>query len=269
MASKSNLIIRDLSKRFLAQVGGSGEPPFFSNQHQQQWRAYAAQSFHRLKKPRGAASKFSNPLFSASPSLSFSSSTSKTGFVGWYLGVLESRPLLTKSISSSLIYAAADFTSQLHRFMNIQLITSPASGSYDSIRTLRMAAYGLLILGPSQHLWFNFVSEVFPKRDLLTTLKKIFMGQAIYGPCITSVFFSYNAALQGESGGEIVARLKRDLLPTLINGAMFWPVCDFVTFKFVPVHLQPLMNSSCAYLWTIYLTYMASLKKVGVDFESQ
>lgn len=42
----------------------------------------------------------------------------------------------------------------------------------------------------------------------------------------------------GESGSEIVARLKRDLLPTLINGAMFWPVCDFVTFKFVPVHLQ-------------------------------
>lgn len=61
-----------------------------------------------------------------------------------------------------------------------------------------MAAYGLLILGPSQHLWFNFVSEVYPKRDLLTTLKKIFMGQAIYGPCITSVFFSYNAALQGK-----------------------------------------------------------------------
>lgn len=261
MASKSNLIIRDLSKRFLAQVGCSGEPPFFSNLHQQQWRAYAAQSFHRLTKPRGAASKFSNPLCSASPSLSFSSSTSKTGFVGWYLGVLESRPLLTKSISSSLIYAAADFTSQL--------ITSPASGLYDSIRTLRMAAYGLLILGPSQHLWFNFVSEVFPKRDLLTTLKKIFMGQAIYGPCITSVFFSYNAALQGESGSEIVARLKRDLLPTLINGAIFWPVCDFVTFKFVPVHLQPLMNSSCAYLWTIYLTYMASLKKVGADFKSQ
>lgn len=42
----------------------------------------------------------------------------------------------------------------------------------------------------------------------------------------------------GESGPEIVARLKRDLLPTLIGGAMFWPVCDFVTFKFVPVHLQ-------------------------------
>lgn len=42
----------------------------------------------------------------------------------------------------------------------------------------------------------------------------------------------------GESGREIVARLKRDLIPTMINGVMYWPVCDFITFRFVPVHLQ-------------------------------
>ena len=42
----------------------------------------------------------------------------------------------------------------------------------------------------------------------------------------------------GESGQEIVARLKRDLLPTLKNGVLFWPICDFVTFKFVSVNLQ-------------------------------
>jgi len=42
----------------------------------------------------------------------------------------------------------------------------------------------------------------------------------------------------GENSAEIIARLKRDLLPTMINGVMYWPVCDFVTFKFIPVHLQ-------------------------------
>ena len=42
----------------------------------------------------------------------------------------------------------------------------------------------------------------------------------------------------GDSGGEIVARLKRDLLPTLLNGLLYWPFCDFATFRFVPVHLQ-------------------------------
>lgn len=60
-----------------------------------------------------------------------------------------------------------------------------------------MAIYGLLILGPSQHMWFNLLSKVFPNRDVSTTLKKIFMGQAVFGPAINTVFFSYNGALQG------------------------------------------------------------------------
>ena len=83
-----------------------------------------------------------------------------------------------------------------HMF-SVQKIMLPPSGSFDPIRTLRMTGYGLLILGPSQHLWFNFVAKVLPKRDVITTLKKIIMGQAIFGPCINSVFFSVNAALQG------------------------------------------------------------------------
>ncbi|KAJ6985191.1 hypothetical protein NC653_023234 [Populus alba x Populus x berolinensis] len=67
----------------------------------------------------------------------------------------------------------------------------------------------------------------------------------------------------GENSAEIIARLKRDLLPTMINGVMYWPVCDFVTFKFTPVHLQPLVSNSFSYLWTVYMTYMASLDKAG------
>ncbi|GAB2269627.1 hypothetical protein Dimus_004552 [Dionaea muscipula] len=193
--------------------------------------------------------------FSSCCSSSSSSSASKVGFLKWYLRMLNTRPLLTKSLSSSFIFALSDITSQL--------LTLMPTDSFDSMRTLRIAMYGMLIMGPSQHLWFNFVSKILPKSDVLTTLKKIFAGQAIYGPCMTSIFFSYNAVLRGESKDEIVGRLMRDLLPTLLNGLMYWPVCDFLMFKFVPVHLQPLVNSSFAYLWTIYLTYMASLKKVA------
>ncbi|KAJ7973974.1 PXMP2/4 family protein 4 [Quillaja saponaria] len=257
----SNNVVKGIGKHCLLQLRGKGSvvdlgmvpcaplPPHSRFHHH-----FSKTRFHKTSKP-SYTSSLSRSFFSH-----FSSSPSsgpKIGFVGWYLGKLESHPLVTKSITSSLIYAAADLTAQT--------IMLPSSASYDLIRTLRMASFALLILGPTQHLWFNFLSEVLPKRDLPTTLKKILMGQAIFGPCINSVFFSYNAGLQGESGHEIVARLKRDLLPTLINGVLYWPICDFVTFKFIPVHLQPLVNSSCAYIWTIYLTYMANLKKVIVD----
>ncbi|XVE55782.1 hypothetical protein DITRI_Ditri03aG0185000 [Diplodiscus trichospermus] len=252
MGSSGNTL-KILSKRCLLRLSSGSHcvhhgKSFNEGSHtSQKWRFRSLPSPHKLSSFKG-----SHP----SRSFSTSSSSSKVGFLGWYLRKLESEPLITKSVTTSIIFAAADFTSQM--------ITSESSG-YDSIRTLRMAGYGLLLLGPSQHLWFNLLSKSLPKRDMLTTFKKMFMGQAVYGPVSTTVFFSYNAALQRESGEEIVARLKRDLLPTLINGAMFWPICDFATYKFVPVHLQSLMNSSCAYIWTIYLTYMASLKKASIN----
>ncbi|RWV96289.1 hypothetical protein BHE74_00042014 [Ensete ventricosum] len=128
-----------------------------------------------------------------------------------------------------------------------------------------MAGYGLLVSGPSLHFWFNFASRILPKRDVFTTFKKMVLGQVIYGPMITGVFFSMNAGLQGETGAEIFARLKRDLIPTLLSGAMYWPICDFITFKFVPVRLQPLVSNSFSFFWTIYITYMASLEKADVE----
>ncbi|XP_057973422.1 uncharacterized protein LOC131161590 isoform X2 [Malania oleifera] len=217
-------------RRLVIDVDSSTKYSLLANQ--QRWRAYVP-SHHQFGTIR--SHRISHHGFILYPRSSFSSSSapssrSKLGFLGWYLGVLESRPLVTKSVTTSLIYIASDLTAQI--------VTLSSASSLDSVRTVRMAAYGLLILGPTQHLWFNFVSKILPKRDVVTTLKKIFMGQAIYGPCIAAVFFSFNAGLQGESRSEIVARLKRDLLPTLINGLAYWPFCDFITFKYVPVHLQ-------------------------------
>ncbi|MED6222148.1 hypothetical protein PIB30_061620 [Stylosanthes scabra] len=229
-------------------------PFLFKNMH-------SRPPYLQLLKPREY--KTSPYLFSSSFCTSSSSSSTaattaatslaKVGFVGWYLGMVKSWPILTKSVTSALIYIAADLSSQT--------IVRKSQDSYDFIRTLRMAGYGMIVLGPSLHFWFNFVSRLFPKRDLLSTLKKMVMGQTIYGPAMTVVFFSLNARLQGENGTEIAARLKRDLLPTFLSGVMYWPFCDFITFRFVPVHLQPLVSNSFSYLWTIYMTYMASLEK--------
>uniref|UniRef100_A0A5B7BGR7 Putative Mpv17/PMP22 n=1 Tax=Davidia involucrata TaxID=16924 RepID=A0A5B7BGR7_DAVIN len=250
--SKSYYSIRSLLQRHSI-ADSIGAPILRSQPRQQQPKAYARlpNSFYRKTKEL----ELSAPSIFSSPSSSTSSSSSTIGFVGWYLGMIKSRPILTKSITSALIYTAADFSSQT--------IARPSSEPYDFVRTLRMAGYGMLILGPSLHFWFNFVSKILPKRDLVTTFKKIVMGQTLYGPVMTVVFFSQNAGLQGENGAEIIARLKRDLIPTMISGVMYWPFCDFVTFKFIPVHLQPLVSNSFSYLWTVYMTYMAGLEKAS------
>jgi protein Mpv17 len=35
------------------------------------------------------------------------------GFVGWYLGLIEARPVLTKAVTAATIFTAADLTSQV------------------------------------------------------------------------------------------------------------------------------------------------------------
>lgn len=176
-----------------------------------------------------------------------------------YLHILHKRPILTKSVTAATIYFFADITSQgICKYQS----DDPQKVQWDTSRTLRMVASGFFMSGPTLHLWFNFVSKLVPGRDLISTLKKMAMGQFIYGPTFTVVFFSVNAFVQGESFDEIVSRLKRDFIPTVRSGLMYWPMCDFITYRYVPVHLQPLVSNSFAFLWTIYFTYMACGRKV-------
>lgn len=85
--------------------------------HNQQCRAYAPfrRPHHLMKK--ASVTETSNrvpPSFSVLRRF-FSSNSSNpgVGFLSWYLGMLASRPILTKSVSSALIYAVADVTSQV------------------------------------------------------------------------------------------------------------------------------------------------------------
>ncbi|XXG63896.1 hypothetical protein AAC387_Pa05g1985 [Persea americana] len=245
MFSRTSLLLRS-TRRCLEPL--QSQSILAKEQHS---RAYIRSPF--LHRKHGVSDVLSS---SSSVSL-LSSSSRKTGFVTWYLGMIEARPVITKAITAGAIFTCADVSSQM--------LTLMPSDSFDPIRTLRMAAFGMLFSGPSLHFWFNFISRILPKTDIFSTLKKMLMGQTIYGPIMNSSFFSVNASLQGETAAEIVARLKRDMLPTTISGLIYWPMCDFVTFKFIPVQLQPLVSNSFSFVWTIYITYMASLKKALPD----
>lgn len=58
-------------------------------------------------------SLFSSAFFSSSSSSS--AATREAGIVGWYLGMIKCRPILTKSVTCALIYTAADLSSQVCR----------------------------------------------------------------------------------------------------------------------------------------------------------
>ncbi|CAH9116649.1 unnamed protein product [Cuscuta epithymum] len=255
--SKTRLTLHHLWKQ-QSVVDSIGAPTFRTHHRHQQAKVYSRfpQSVYRKAKE----TELSIRTITSLPFSSWTSLTAavKVGFVGRYLELLKTRPILTKSVTCAVIYTAADLSSQT-------LSGLSSLEQYDILRTLRMTGYGMLILGPSLHFWFNFLSRAFPKQDLRATITKMALGQTVYGPIMTVVFFSVNAALQGENGDEILARLKRDFIPTMKSCVMYWPLCDFITFRFIPVHLQPLVSNSFSYVWNVYLTYMASKEKATTE----
>ncbi|KAG6514689.1 hypothetical protein ZIOFF_025059 [Zingiber officinale] len=121
--------------------------------------------------------------------------------------------IYSSTISENVVHGSSQKNGHAHCMLSYsvpdestrkrQIFTTAYTASLDIVKIIRMSGYGLLVLGSSLNFWYNFLSKILPKQDIITILKKILIGQTTFGPVMAAVFFSVNAFLQGESGNEI------------------------------------------------------------------
>lgn len=68
---------------------------------------------HSIPRNNGSLDFSARGVVSSSLSSIVTSSSPKLGICAWYLGIIKSRPIVTKSITAALIYTVADFSSQV------------------------------------------------------------------------------------------------------------------------------------------------------------
>ena len=86
-----------------------------------------------------------------------SSATKKSvGFVEWYEGHLQNRPIATKMVTGSILWSLGDAVAQT--------VPAAAAGTfdlatfkYDWMRTGRAFAFGFVLHAPASHAHFNFL----------------------------------------------------------------------------------------------------------------
>jgi protein Mpv17 len=170
--------------------------------------------------------------------------------------VLHAAPLLTKAVSSSLLFGASDVCAQ-------DLEGLP-DGGVDVPRALTCAALGFLF-GPAAHYWYRLMQHSFPRRRVRDTLFKIVLGQTVFGPCFTIVFFG--ATLCEQSGGlggvlQLPLKVSRDFLPTQLTGLGFWSGVDLVSYGLIVPWVGeawiPLFASVANFAWTVYLSCVSA-----------
>ena len=88
-------------------------PHFSSSEYLYMYQRHSRSFFsskEALSKLKEAPARFSHP-----PSITLPSSVNsgKLDFVSWYLRMLESRPVMTKSVTAGIIFTVADLSSQV------------------------------------------------------------------------------------------------------------------------------------------------------------
>jgi protein Mpv17 len=209
-----------------------------------------------------------------------------------YSSALTAYPILTKSITAGVTFFLSDYAAQRIERPKKTIETAPESKSsrtkankksqvgksstkvkasktasvtpptqwrHDWVRTLTSTLVGLFYFGPAAHYWYEWIFSVLPGTSLASTLQKAILGQVLFGPSFTCIFFAASLMQAGQFNiSNWVQKIKRDLPGAWISGSAFWPLVDLISYSVVPVKFIPLFINLCSFIWTVYLSMVAN-----------
>lgn len=193
-------------------------------------------------------------------------------FVAWYEGHLESRPVITKMLTGSLLWGIGDAVAQLIP----QLVASDddktttanikdnsqgedTSLDYDITRTGRAVLFGFALHAPTSHVHFNLL-EWMTQRVGVTGLGipvfKTIMEQFVYWGWISNgMYLGAMGAMQGHSPEKIYNKIHESIWGLMQAQWTFWIPVQLLNFQFVPVRHQLNVVLVTSIVWTALLSF--------------
>ena len=177
-----------------------------------------------------------------------------------YSNLLNTRPILTKAVTACAIFGLSDWSAQ-------QIEGGGSDADQDKkkkdwTRIITASLVGLLYFGPAAHAWYEKIFQILPGTSLVSTLQKAALGQLLFGPSFTCVFFATSLMQSGTfSLGNWFQKIRRDLPGAWAAGLSFWPLVDLVSYSLIPAKWIPLFVNFCSFVWTIYLSMVANRRR--------
>ncbi|MCJ1403657.1 Protein required for ethanol metabolism [Xylographa trunciseda] len=167
----------------------------------------------------------------------------------WYQARLASRPLLTQSITTAVLFATGDVLAQ-------QAVEDVGLDKHNLARTGRMALYGGAVFGPAATTWYKVLqSRINFRSQTGTIVARVLADQTIFASTNLFVFLSTMAVLEGS---DPKAKLKSTYVEALKKNWMVWPGVQFVNFRYVPLEHRVMVVNVVSIGWNCYLSYLNS-----------
>ena len=115
----------------------------------------------------------------------------------------------------------------------------------------RMAAHA------GEHWWYRALDRALPGRSTPAFLGKVAANQMLLAPVVLAAVFAWNLGLTGR-GREVGAKVRADLVPTMVNGWKFWVPVAAANFYAVPLESRVLFMGAAGVVWTAYLSHSSA-----------
>eukprot|EP00741_Cyanophora_paradoxa_P005616 tig00000912_g5444.t1 len=175
------------------------------------------------------------------------------GFGRWlteYNRLLEKYPLTTKALTAAVFCSVGDVACQ---WLEAQSVRVPL----DVPRVGRFAVVGLVLNGPSHHIWYHWLEKVIPVACNKSLLLKLAVDESVFAPFSVWAFFVLMSALEGKGPAFMAARLRSEFKHTLAADLGLWIPAQLINFKFVPSHYTALYMDAIGLGWAVYLSFAA------------
>lgn len=183
-----------------------------------------------------------------------------------YESILNQSPMLVKSLTSLFGFGVADVVAQgLSTSTNTDSRSSPI---FDGARTLRFAAFGFLLYGPTSSVWYSSLDTyILPENPTsgLAVASKVFADQVLWAPVLISSLFAFDLAFDtsGTTKPTLSKKIENDLFSALKVNWSFWPMFHLFSFRFVPTEDRILYINCVQVLFNVFLVYTSSKREEG------
>ena len=176
----------------------------------------------------------------------------------WYSNLIVKYPLVSKSVTTSFLFAVGDGLCQLIEEEEIK----------DSSRLCRMAAVGMLWTGPVLHFYFKMLSSLNLNSALIVTL----IDQTCGATVLTASFFFLMGIFETLSQEDTSLspldngfnKVISQLIPTMIANWYVWPFLNYISFRYVELRYRVLWASCWGVFWNAYLSSRANMKDLPI-----
>jgi hypothetical protein len=193
----------------------------------------------------------------------------------WYLGLLTTKPLYTKSVTAAIIGllgdAFAQWMEEAIRNRNTKTTTKVATATsttkFDSRRCWANSLDNLLISGPILHYAYNALELLLPVASATTgtaaniaALTQVLLDDFIFGAFFVVVTFVTTGLVEGYSVREVAGQIQRDLGPTVRAGwvtSLFCMPMEFTIIRYFPLSFRVLGMNIIGIFWGAMISYMS------------